>query len=110
RAERRRGLARARLAHDEDQLLLDAAVLALDRRELRAGVEHEAALAEDLRVQHAEAALLRLAEIVAAEDAGHVAVDVDQDRAILVLALGRTARGVDDLELRLPVRELGRVR
>jgi hypothetical protein len=91
----------AREADDECELLL--AVRRRVRRErLRARVHGEAAPLVDEAVPHAQAAHLRLTEVVRAHDAGRPLVEVDEDQALLVVLGDAQARGVDDGELRGP--------
>src|SRR3954447_911894 len=64
--EGRGGLARARQAHDQADL-----VAVVGRDDLAAGVQREAAAVVDELVPHPQPALLRLAEVVGVADAGH---------------------------------------
>ena len=82
---------------------LDRAVALLDGCELGARVHHETALAVDEGVQHPQATLLGLTEVVGTHDAGDVVVGVDEDHAALVVTVEVEAGRVDDLHVRLPV-------
>ena len=64
-------------------------------------MEREAALVVDDVVPHAQAALLRLTEVVGVQDASDVLVQVDRDDPVVGVATGLQAGRVDDLHLRL---------
>ena len=70
------------------------------RDDLAAGVQREPAAVVDELVPHAQAALLRLAEVVRVEDARHALLEVDRDQAVVGIALGLQVRRVDDGQLR----------
>ncbi len=96
RREGRRRLAGAGQADDHEDL-----VAVGGRDDLQARVQRETALAVDDVVPHAQAALLRLAEVVGVQDARDVVVEVDRDHAVVRVARRRETGGVDHLDLRL---------
>ena len=64
-------------------------------------MERQPAPVVDELVPHAQAALLRLAEVVRVEDPRHALLDVDHDQAVVGVALGLQVRRVDDGQLGL---------
>ena len=90
-SECRGGLAGAGEADDQQRLLA-----ARGRDHLAAGVQRQPTLVVGELVPHAQAALLRLAEVVAVEDARDTGVEVDRDHAVVGVP-GRVQLGrVDD--------------
>src|SRR5512132_4154178 len=90
RRERRGGLPGAREPDDHEHLLAGGR-----RDDLQAGVEGQAAEVVDLRVPHPQAALLRLAEVVGVQDAGHAVLEIDRDHAVVRVAGRLEVRRVD---------------
>ncbi len=102
--ERRGGLAGARQADDQRDLVT------LGRRDqLGPGVHRQRALLVAPLHPHAQAAHLRLAEVVDVEHARDPVLQVDGDEPVVGVALRRAVRRVDDGErvLLAPVRVLG---